>query len=260
MCNGKPAGKRSALRMSLDAKQTRKLLTESCSVYSAEINDLLLTAFSMACNRGTGKNTIAIKLETHGRSVQSIRLPIERTVGWFTGFYPVVLEVAENVGDCIVKTRSILKAVPDNGAGYGVLAYGVKPVINAVEPNVVFNYMGEMDENSMLSSQTFSPSEIDCGDAIDPGNFSAKELMVNGAVQGGKLQFTFTYDTGYFDDLIVSSIVSAFTESLIEIMHHCSEVVNGTASRKVSADDFNLEIMNQEEFSEMLSSINELLE
>ena len=120
--------------------------------------------------------------------------------------------------------------------------------------------MGEMDENSMLSSQTFSPSEIDCGDAIDPGNFSAKELMVNGAVQGGKLQFTFTYDTGYFDDLIVSSIVSAFTESLIEIMHHCSEVVNGTASRKVSADDFNLEIMNQEEFSEMLSSINELLE
>lgn len=258
--SGKPSGQRSAVQICLDKEQTHKLLTESCKAYGTEINDLLLAALSMACRKGIGKKTIAVKLETHGRSVSSIRVPVERTVGWFTSFYPLLLTAGGETGDCIVKTRNTLKTVPDNGSGYGVLVYGANPVIKPIEPNIVFNYLGEMDESNTSAKSIFSPSTIDCGDTIDPDNFPAKELLINGMVQAGSLYFTFAYDTGCFEDGLVRKIATAFVDSLAKIVHHCCEVVKGKANRKVSADDFNLGIKSQRELNELLSSINEMLD
>ena len=253
-------GNFTTLNMHLSSDLTHKLLTESCSVYQVEINDLLLAALAMAIRKANGQNSLAVKLETHGRSVHGLELPIERTVGWFTSFYPVVLLAEEHAGDTIAQTRSILTAIPNHGESYGVLALGENPIVDSVEPNVIFNYLGVIDEARSDADSVFSYSEIDCGYAVDKENFETDKLMINGCIQKSNLEFLFSFDSGCFDVSLVSNIVASFKESLEEIIQHCENIKEGKANRKVSINDFNLDIDDQGEFDEMLNSINMLLE
>ncbi|WP_277752001.1 condensation domain-containing protein, partial [Bacillus wiedmannii] len=55
------------IELALTQELTNKMLYKVSKAYNTEINDLLLTALSRAVNNVTGKSTVAVNMEGHGR-------------------------------------------------------------------------------------------------------------------------------------------------------------------------------------------------
>ncbi|MBA4057397.1 MAG: non-ribosomal peptide synthetase, partial [Marivirga sp.] len=80
----------SHFRLSKD--MTDKLLRKAHGAFNTQINDILLAGFLMSVNKHYGAGTLQIDMEGHGREQIMEDINIDRTVGWFTSIYPLVLE------------------------------------------------------------------------------------------------------------------------------------------------------------------------
>ncbi|MCQ2443872.1 MAG: condensation domain-containing protein, partial [Oscillospiraceae bacterium] len=167
---------------SLDSSYTHRLLTESGKAYNTEINDLLVAALGRAYHSQTGKSGLNLQMEGHGRENFDENLLIDRTVGWFTCIYPLVLE---NLGGderrSIRAAKETLHRVPDKGFGYGQL-FGMD--VEKV-PLISFNYLGEFQETKD-DSQPFSINyEMPSGRIWSERNRIAEDIVFNGSVKDG---------------------------------------------------------------------------
>ena len=77
---------------------------------------------------------VLIDLEGHGREEIFADVDLSRTVGWFTSLFPVRLDAGAldlagglggrpALGRALKSIKEQLRAVPDNGLGYGLLRY-----------------------------------------------------------------------------------------------------------------------------------------
>ncbi|WXF90816.1 condensation domain-containing protein [Curtobacterium flaccumfaciens pv. flaccumfaciens] len=76
----------------LDAAATTAIVDDGTRAYSCSVEDLALTALGEAARRLTSQERLSVRLESHGRLEHDMLPPVDRTVGWFTSAYPVVLE------------------------------------------------------------------------------------------------------------------------------------------------------------------------
>src|SRR5690606_3032264 len=63
---------------------TSRLLGEASKAYRTHANELLVVALARALCRWTGRASVAVELEGHGREELGADLDLSRTVGWFT--------------------------------------------------------------------------------------------------------------------------------------------------------------------------------
>jgi amino acid adenylation domain len=109
------------------------------------VNDVLLTALTKALTDLYDKNEITVLLESHGRENSIVNCDLSRTAGWFMVMYPVRFEFSD-ISDCLKmldEVRTVLKRVPDNGIGYGILKY-MSGELNDTQKYVRFNYLGNV--------------------------------------------------------------------------------------------------------------------
>ncbi|MCP4148732.1 MAG: hypothetical protein GY757_13375, partial [bacterium] len=161
----------------LDKTDTENLFKKVNYAYNTEINDILMAALAMALSQWNQMEKIRINLEGHGREPIIKDVDVNRTVGWFTSRYPVLLELKEGAGDnisYIVKTvKETLRRIPAKGINYGILKYLTKKEnndITAKEPQttghippgertqcegtshegaeITFNYLGQFSIDS----------------------------------------------------------------------------------------------------------------
>ncbi|MFF0749912.1 amino acid adenylation domain-containing protein [Streptomyces sp. NPDC004267] len=156
---------RTARELSLDLPpaQAEPLLTTVPAAYSAGVQDVLLTAFALACRewrrrRGQGPaDSVLVELEGHGREDIVPGADLSGTAGWFTSLHPVRLTPAPlgwdevraagpGVGDSLKRVKEQLRALPGNGVGYGMLRH-LNPRTAAqlaplAPPQLGFNYLG----------------------------------------------------------------------------------------------------------------------
>src|SRR5205823_14796292 len=107
----------------LDADDTLALLHDVPAVYHTQINDVLLTAPVVAFADWTGRRTLLVALDGHGREDLFEGVDLSRTVGWFTSLFPVLLDTsaALDPGSALKRVKEQLRAIPHRGLGYGVL-------------------------------------------------------------------------------------------------------------------------------------------
>src|SRR5262249_15336011 len=77
----------------LSPEDTEALLRGAPTAYRTAANDVLLAALAWALSRWTGRSTVSIDLEGHGREDVLDGADLSRTVGWFTPMYPVTLDL-----------------------------------------------------------------------------------------------------------------------------------------------------------------------
>ncbi|MFI9757071.1 amino acid adenylation domain-containing protein [Streptomyces sp. NPDC051963] len=138
---------------------TEPLLTAVPAAYHAAVPDVLLTALALAAGAWQGGPApLLIGLEGHGREEGIAEgVDLSATVGWFTTFYPVAvdpgpLDLDEALsggtaaGTALKRVKEQLRAVPDNGLGYGLLRHlnpDTAPEMEKLpEPQVALNYLG----------------------------------------------------------------------------------------------------------------------
>jgi amino acid adenylation domain-containing protein/non-ribosomal peptide synthase protein (TIGR01720 family) len=228
----KVSGSSEIISIHLDEENTAALLKEVNQAYSTGINDILLTALGMAIKEWKGLGKIAVNLEGHGRESIIEDIDINRTVGWFTSQFPLVLDMShrEDLAYMIKSVKETLRKIPQKGIGWGILRYltppGKKKGTNfAIEPEINFNYLGQFEQKKETRERgidIFTFSRIGTGDTVSPLMERTHALDINGMVTGRKLKVTFSFSRYEFMKTTMEKLVDCFRRRLIEIIEHCA--------------------------------------
>ncbi|MEH1781198.1 MAG: amino acid adenylation domain-containing protein [Nostoc sp.] len=246
------------ISVSLNVEQTSALLKEVPRAYNTQINDVLLTALLQCFSQWTGKHSLLINLEGHGREELFEDVNLSRTVGWFTSTFPVLLKLDET--DLPLKSLKLVKeqlrCIPQHGIGYGILRYLSSDRATRLKlqhlptAEVSFNYLGQFDQ--MLSAlPLLRLAKESSGSSVSLKNTRSHLLEVDGFVAQGKLQLTWTYNQKFHQKVTVERLAQSFIEALAALISHClsSEVGGYTPS------DFPSVELTQEELDALVESL-----
>ena len=131
------------LDMQLDRTITEKLMYDSGKAFGTNVYSLLIAAFGMTYAKFDDQNDLVLMLESHGREELHKRIEIDRTVGWFTSTYPLIIHYKNHIDEAIIDTKEQLEHIPKHGIGYGLL----NESIESMNDKIYFNYLGQMDED-----------------------------------------------------------------------------------------------------------------
>ena len=212
------------VKVELDPEVTEKLLYKAGRAYNTEINDLLLSALAEAVCGMTGKKDIAVSLEGHGREDILEGVAVDRTVGWFTSTYPVVLSAKGKTGETIKGVKEELRRVPNHGIGYGMLRW-YQGILGKEEPDIVFNYLGRFEEGELEGG--FRISQDPKGEEVSGKNLYSMAVSINGLEERGRLSFELTYEKSIHRREDMEELGRRYGEALTKLTLHCMEIRTG---------------------------------
>ena len=207
------------LSVDMSGEETDAFWQTKLNALRLEVNDLLLTAVGEGYRAVFGGDAVSVSLEGHGRENLGRDLSVDRTIGWFTSIYPVVLEglTGEAEGD-LIRVKETLHAVPNKGVGYNILAFvpGEPEVSLQTDraPLMVFNYLGDVS-GERAEGEYFEPDSADGFSAgLDysaPRNHDGGDLAINCLIDGGK----FTLWLDYNSERFTAEQARAFAEEIL---------------------------------------------
>lgn len=230
-----------------EEKLTEMLLHEAGQAYNTKVADLLLTALSRTVRKVWQMDQVTIRMESHGRYPLTDEVRIDRTAGWFTAVYPVTLKGLEDVEEGIIETKEMLRQIPNDGMGCGVISQEAYTAPSFL----AFNYLGHID-NETRSNETFYPADLAPGLSIASENNLGNALSLDGRISGNCLRFDIRYDTAKLRKAEIEQFAEAYYNSLKEIVFHC---VRGEQSIR-TLSDFDLSDFDSED----LEALEEILE
>ncbi|MFD7318063.1 amino acid adenylation domain-containing protein [Streptomyces sp. NPDC059883] len=202
----------------LDEPETEALLRTVPAAFRVRTEDLLLTALGATLSGWTGGAGVTIDLEGHGRGELFDDLDLSRTVGWFTTVHPVRLS---DPGDQPPRARvklvgRRLRAVPNQGLGYGALRYLQRePVLVAAPtPQVVFNYLGRFDDAPGAAEggpvRAVLPAVAQQSDRAERPHL----LDITGVVIGGRFRLAIRYSSATHHEKTIAKLSGEFLREL----------------------------------------------
>ncbi|MGF1874567.1 amino acid adenylation domain-containing protein [Photobacterium frigidiphilum] len=232
----------------LPAEQTGQLLQSANDPYNTRPYELMLAALVNVLSEWSDQAKFRIELEGHGRDVTGY--DVEQTMGWFTSIYPVGLTKMPTSADQIIAVKEKLRAIPDNGLGYGALHF-LHQLLDlrqeAQNADVVFNYLGQFSNTGGKLNTSLA------GDHIASARIRQHKLGINALVQNGELLVRFDFSTLNFASGLVARHANDFMRHLTVILEHCA-----SASPIHTRSDFPLSALSADEFSAVIQPISEL--
>ncbi|OOM73736.1 gramicidin S synthase 2 [Clostridium puniceum] len=248
-------GESQSISISFSKEETERLLRKTSAAYNTQINDILLCSLGLAVKEWSRNDKVLISLEGHGREEILKDVSIDRTIGWFTSMYPVILDMtySEDISYSIQYTKETLRHIPNNGVGYGILKYLTNNQNNKdnsfkLKPEISFNYLGEFVYKE--SKDSFRYSELTGGMAVSTANKKLNSIEINGLVSEGKLELFLNYSTKEYKEETVANLLEEYKKNLIKVVEHC-ESKKETQKTPWDYGDNELSI---EDLNKMLSS------
>ncbi|MFI6985632.1 amino acid adenylation domain-containing protein [Embleya sp. NPDC050154] len=240
------------VRVQVPAQVTEAVLNTVPAIFGGGVDDGLLAALALALahwrrTRGVPASSTLVRLEGHGREEQVVPgADLSRTIGWFTAMYPVRLDLAgvdvaeafaggPAAGRAIKAVKEQLRAVPDNGIGFGLLRR-LNPETAAAlaaerEPQIGFNYLGRTSGADIpeelrglgWAPDTTQPDLIAAPDADMPV-LSALEInaVAAGAPDGERLTAWFAFPTGVLSREEATELAGLWVEALTALARHAA--------------------------------------
>ncbi|WP_189032800.1 non-ribosomal peptide synthetase, partial [Paenibacillus albidus] len=210
-------------KFNLSMGETIDLMTRAHAAYNTDMNDLLLCALGMAVKKWTKEDRILIHTEGHGREEILGHINISRTVGWFTSFYPVVLEMeyTDDLSYQIKHLKESLRQIPNKGVGNSILKYMALSENRdrsnlTAQAEIGFNYLGQFDTD--VNTDLFEISKLSSGQEISPNSERHIPLDITGMIENSMLTISITYNAKEFNEQTIKQFGSYFKESLQEII------------------------------------------
>jgi non-ribosomal peptide synthase protein (TIGR01720 family) len=239
--------------MTLPTSTTGALLTSVPAAFHGGINDALLTALVLAVahwgrrRQRASLNAVLIDVEGHGREEIFPETDLTRTVGWFTSLFPVRLDPGAldldqalsggpALGRALKRIKEQLRAVPDNGLGFGLLRYlnprTAETLANFASPQIGFNYLGRVAISS--TGDWANATEADALDRGEPDMPLAHGLELNALTldepDGPKLQATWTFAPALIAEAAVHELGERWFRALSALVRHTSQAGAGGRS------------------------------
>ncbi|MCK4259026.1 MAG: non-ribosomal peptide synthase/polyketide synthase [Halanaerobiales bacterium] len=242
----------------LDKERTQQLLTKVNWAYNTEINDILLSALTIAICEVMGIDNLLVNLEGHGREEIIEDVDLSRTFGWFTSAYPVYFEKQDSLDQILKHVKENLRMVPNKGVNYGIAKF-LKDVeqLKDLKPEVSFNYLGQFDDSFAVqenkNNRLLSGCTEDAGRSLHIENRHSHLIDVNGGVVNDTLQLVLNYDANYISQKQIKLIQEAYQKALHEIIEHCLT----QKERIYTASDFGVEnLVGENDFVELANNFS----
>ncbi|MFE2297689.1 amino acid adenylation domain-containing protein [Streptomyces sp. NPDC059445] len=243
------------VRVGVPADVTKILLDTLPAVFRAGVDDGLLTGLALALAHwrrtrdasGPQATSALVRLEGHGREEHLVPgADLSGTLGWFTAMYPVRLDVTgidladafaggPAAGRAVKAVKEQLRAVPDSGLGYGLLAH-LNPdtatvLAGARRPQIGFNYLGRTagtDIPEELRGLGWAPdtTHADLIAAPDPDMEVLSALEINAVAAdtgaGEELTAYFGFPTGLLSREEVGELAGLWVRALTALARHAT--------------------------------------
>lgn len=257
MSDGKKHGRKTIrIDVSLDKVTTGNLLHNVSSKFNTEINDLLMAALGRSYRSLTGLDSVSVQFEGHGREEIGGNLVTDRTVGWFTSVYPVVLEgLSGDMRKDIRITKEIMHRVPNKGVGYNILRF-----IDSENPMefdkdqvalIGFNYLGEMDNGKNEENRLFGrPQEVVLSPDFASENKFGPAISINSSVMEGVLNITLEADI----DVMPAEVTEKFAALYVHELKEMTEWLMSRTEIEYTASDLGENKWSDEEFEDICRS------
>ena len=224
------------------------------------MNDLLITALARAWRRITGSGDVSIQLEGHGRENFGENLQIERTVGWFTSVYPVVLDgisagSGREIEEDLIRVKETLHRVPAKGAGYNILRFvpgqSKTDYLSDRMAKISFNYLGEAG-SAEESGSLFSivPQEEKASRGERENGFGS-DININCIILNG----CFHLDLDYNESLYRRDEMEQLAQNILAEMRKETSFLNSLHGDLMTASDYGETAWTVEEFEQVRDSL-----
>ncbi|MFJ3222907.1 amino acid adenylation domain-containing protein [Streptomyces sp. NPDC086783] len=241
------------VRVCVPADVTKILLETLPRVFRAGADDGMLTGLALALARwrrtrgvsGPQATSALVRLEGHGREEHLVPgADLSGTLGWFTAMYPVSLDVngidladafdgGQAAGRAVKAVKEQLRAVPDSGLGYGLLAHlnpdTAAALAGARRPQIGFNYLGRTSGTDIpeeLRGLGWAPdtTHADLIAAPDPDMEVLSALEINAVAadtgNGEELTAYFGFPTGVLSREEVGELAGLWVRALTALARH----------------------------------------
>ncbi|MER6146430.1 amino acid adenylation domain-containing protein, partial [Streptomyces sparsogenes] len=235
------------ITVTLDPERTEPLLTQVPTLFHTGINDVLLTALTLAVirwrtegGRHGGDSGLLVDLESHGRHESITAAELSRTVGWFTSLYPVRLDPGsfdeaqawdggDDLGRVLKRIKEQLRAIPRDGMGYGLLRYlnpATSPhLADLPTPQISFNYLGRLPIGQAAPWAPAAESTA-AGSGADPNMGLSHTLAVGSLTQdtpqGPTLTTTFTWPDAILTHGEIQRLADCYHLALTALTRHAT--------------------------------------
>ena len=231
-------------------KFTEDLIIKSGKPYNTEINDLLVAALGRTLTAITKSDTIAFNMEGHGREPIHVPIDIDRTIGWFTSVYPVVLQqVGKSIRQDIRNAKEMLRRIPNKGLGHSVLNAG-KQLRSNNKLDILFNYLGDFGIET--DDYDMKIHTIEYGSQVSDSYNFISPISIDGSIINNQLQVVFSYHNSYCDTQLITLIKNEFVAHITEIVNHCIE----SATVERTASDYGELIWHDDEFCNVFNEFS----
>lgn len=178
----------------IDKAGADRLISLSKNRYSARPDAILAAFLVRTLGSKYGAENVLFQMESHGRGNIGEDLNCDRTVGWFTSVYPMLVPALADMDRQILEIKEEMALVPNCGLGYGLLHENLVEI-----GGFVFNYLGDSRssrENLIEYSSEYAGPESDARN-VDPGTISVNIRSVDTG-----LQIECVYDNIYSEDKV----------------------------------------------------------
>ncbi|RPK80043.1 Chondramide synthase cmdD [Streptomyces sp. ADI98-12] len=241
----KEASASAQLTLTLSPEKTISLLTDVPAAFHGKINDVLLTAFTIAAvewrrahRAGYAGTDVLLNLEGHGREHFAEGFDVSQTVGWFTSMFPVRLDPGEYdrdevrtggpaLGKVLKVVKEQLRSQPDNGLGFGLLRYlnteTATKLCGLPVPQVSFNYLGRFGASGGAGWGQAPESDIVANGQQGPlAHLLEVNALTREGVDGPELIATWSWTSGRFTEAEVRDFAERWFSVLDSLIIHAS--------------------------------------
>ncbi len=244
----------------LTMEETQTLLHGVYTMYQAYPQEVLLTAVGQAFARWTGKQSLLVDIESHGRETSFEHINTTRTVGWFTTLYPVRIDNNQQEAEGMLRTvKEQLRQVPHHGIGYGLLRYMREQDVEQVRlrqlagAQVCFNYVGQVD--TLIPHNTlWQRCDLSSGPEQSPDAQRAYLIDIHGRIAEKRLDVKWTYSPFIYHASTIEMLAQAFLAALRDLLECCQS----SGFDRYAPSDFPQAQLNSQQLEDVFADIHNL--
>ncbi|HEX8903913.1 MAG TPA: condensation domain-containing protein, partial [Longimicrobiaceae bacterium] len=242
----------------LGVAETRALLEEVPAAFGTQVNDALLAALAEAFRAWSGRASLLVDVEGHGREDLFDDVDVSRTVGWFTSVFPVHLRATGDAAETLRGVKEALRAVPERGIGHGLLRWSAGQAAAGLaarpEAEVGFNYLGHAGAAAPDDEALLVPAAGPIGPTRNPAQPRTHRISVEGAVTDGVLRMGVYYGARVYRAETVERLAAAYAAALRALIERARAPRDGG----YTPEDFPAARMDQEELDDLLAQLDEV--
>lgn len=243
------------ISVSLSEEETQTLFAKVLPVYRLQANDLFLAALAQTGTDWTGQQRFLVNLDSSGRQGIIEDMDLTRTIGWLTTRYPVLLnlEGCTTTEEILIAVKEQLRAVPNQGIGYGLLRYmchdpKIKAPLAALSSaEISFAYLGNM-QSSITQDALFEMVSASYGPIHHLESERSHLLKVDWFLDKGQVHIHWSYSEHVHKYVTIENLAQQFMRSVRAFMTHCVAV----RTRRFTPSDFPLASLQQQELDRLL--------